>query len=109
MGHINDLCCTEISGYGTTNIPIGWKGGRQAGSHKVAGKAYIFTKNSQMTSVGSIFTSTCHTKQLNPWLISSASCVMNHSQLSACQGKMGPFEGCPSTRGCQAGSRKRAE
>ena len=31
------------------------------GSHKVASKCYAFTKNSQMTSIGTIFTSTCHT------------------------------------------------
>ena len=80
------------------------------GNHKVVGKAYVFTKNSQMASIGAIFTSTCHTKQLNPWQNPSASYVVNHSQLSACQGKMGPFEGHPSTHGCQIrGLRKRPE
>ena len=45
-------------------------------------------------------TSTYHTKQLNPWANSSASRVVNHSQLSACQREMVPFEEHPSTRGC---------
>ena len=53
------------------------------GSNEVAGKGYVFTKTSQMTSIGVIFT----TKQLNPWPNSSASCVVNYSQLYACQGK----------------------
>ena len=56
------------------------------GSHKVAGKGYVFTKTSQMPSIGVIFTTTYHTKQLNPWPNSSASRVVNYSQLSACQG-----------------------
>ena len=68
------------------------------GSHEVAGKDYVFTKTSQMASIGVIFTSTYHTKQLNPWPNSSASCVVNYSQLSACQGDMQPFEGDPYTR-----------
>ena len=46
------------------------------GSHEVAGKSYFFTKTSQMGSFGVIFTSTYHTKQLNPWPNSSASCVV---------------------------------
>ena len=58
----------------------------------MAGKGYIFTKNSQMTSIGAIFTSTCQTKELNPWPNSSASRVVIYSQLSACQRKMGPFK-----------------
>ena len=69
------------------------------GSHKVAGKSYVFTKTSQMASIGVIFTSTYHTKQLNPWPNSSASHVVNYSQLSACQGDMQPFEGDLYTRG----------
>ena len=52
-----------------------------------------------MASVGAIFTSTYHTKQLNPWTNSSASRVVNYSWLSACQEDMQPFEGKPSTRG----------
>ena len=51
----------------------------------------------------------CHTKQLNPCTNSSASRVVNHSQLSACQGKMGPFEGHPSTCVCQTGLRRTLE
>ena len=69
------------------------------GSHKVAGKGYIFAKTSQMASIGLIFTSTYHTKQLNTWPNSSASHVVNYSQLSACQGDMQLFEGDPYTRG----------
>ena len=52
-----------------------------------------------MASIGVIFTSTYHTKQLNPWPNSSASRVVNYSRLSACQGDMGPFEGNPNTCG----------
>ena len=52
-----------------------------------------------MAFIGVIFTTTYHTKQLNPWPKSSASRVVNYSQLSACQGDMKPFEGDPYTRG----------
>ena len=69
------------------------------GSHEVVGKGYIFTKTSQMASIDVIFTSTYHTKQLNPWPNSSASRLVNYSQLSPCQGDMQPFEGDPDTRG----------
>ena len=69
------------------------------GRHEVVAKGYVFTKTSQMASIGVIFTSTYHTKQLNPWPNSSASRVVNYSQLSACQGDMQPFEGDPYTRG----------
>ena len=87
----------------TTSTSIGWEGAGQTGSHKVAGKGYVLTKNSQMTSNGVIFISICHTKQLNPWPNSSVSHVVNHSWLSACQGKMGLFKGHPSTHGHQTG------
>ena len=69
------------------------------GSHEVAGKGYVFTKTSQMASIGAIFTSTYHTKQLNPRPNSSASRVVNYSRLSTSQGDVEPFEGDPSTRG----------
>ena len=52
-----------------------------------------------MGSIGDIFTSTYHTKQLNLWPNSSASRLVNYSQLLACQGDMEPFEGDPSTHG----------
>ena len=65
----------------------------------MAGKGYVFTETSQMASIGVIFTSTYHTKQLNPWPNSSASRVVNYSQLSACQGDMQPFESDPYTCG----------
>ena len=67
------------------------------GSHEVAGKGYVFTKTNQMASIDVIFTSIYHTKQLNPWPNSSASRVVNYSQLSACQGDMQPFEDDPYT------------
>ena len=75
-----------------TSTPIWWEGVGQAGSHEVVGKGYVFSKNSQITIIGTIFTSTCHTKQPNPWTNSSASHVMIHSRLFACQGKIGLFE-----------------
>ena len=56
------------------------------GSHEVAGIGYVFTKTSQMASIGVIFTSTYHKKQLNPWPNSSASCVVNYSQLLLVKG-----------------------
>ena len=59
-------------------IGQGW-----TGSHKVVGKGYVFTKNSQMASIGAIFTSTYQTKQLihaqthQPvvWWITAAVCL----------------------------------
>ena len=39
-----------------------------------------------MAFIDAIFTSTHHTKQLNQWPNSSASCMVNYSQLSAFQG-----------------------
>ena len=80
----------------TSSTPTGWEGGVWVGSDEVAGKGYVFTKTSQMATIGVIFTSTYHTKQLNPWPNSSASHVV--SQLSACQGDMQPFEGDMYTR-----------
>ena len=79
------------------------------GSHEVVGKGYVFTKSSQMASIGVIFTSTYHTKQLNPWPNSSASRVVNYSQMSACQRDMQPFEGNPYTRGCLASLRNKPQ
>ena len=55
-------------------------------SHEVVGKGYVNIKNSLITSIGTIFTSTYHSKQLKPWPSSSASRVVNYSQLPACQG-----------------------
>ena len=74
----------------------------------MVGKGYVFTKNMEMTSIGAIFISTCHTKQLNPWPNSSASHVVIHNWISACQGKMGQFKGHQSTHGSQTGLRKKA-
>ena len=70
------------------------------GSHEVAGKDYVSTKNYQITCYFHLHKS--H-KQLNPCTNSSVSRVVIHSQLSVLKGKMGPFEGNPSTRGCQTG------
>ena len=57
----------------------------------VAGKGYVNTENSQMVSIGAIFTSTYHTKQLNPWPNSLASCVVNYSWVSDYQGEREPI------------------
>ena len=90
---------TILDSFNTSNTLIGWESGEWAGSHEVVGKGYIFTQNSQMASIGSIFTSTCHTSQLNSWPNSLASHVVNYSQLSACQGEMEQFEDHPSSLG----------
>ena len=91
---------TVFNGVANTSCTLtGQMGGGCAGSHEVAGKGYVFTKNSQMVSNGAIFTLTYHTKQLNPWLNSSTSHVVNYCQLSAFQRNMEPFEGNLSTRG----------
>ena len=84
----------------TISTPIGWEGGGQVGSHEVADNGDVNSENNQMASIGPIFTSTYHTKQLNPWPNSSASCVVNYSWLSARQGEMEPLKDHPSTRGC---------
>ena len=69
-----------------------------------AGKGYVFTKNREMTSIGAILTSTCHTKQLNPCMAKLISQLCGDSQWqSACQGKMRPFKGYLSACGCQTG------
>ena len=79
------------------------------GSHEVVGKGYVFTKASQMASIGAILTTTYHTKQLNPWPNSPASREVKYSQLSACQGEMQPFEGDPNTRECLTGLRNKPQ
>ena len=73
------------------------------GNHEVVGKGYVFTKTSQMASIGVIFTSTYHTKL---WLNSSANRGVNYSQLSACQGDMQPCEGDLDTHGHLSSLRK---
>ena len=110
---ILDSFVTSIAN--TTSSSIGWEGerwvgsNRVAGSHKVVEKGYVNTKTSQTTSCGAIFTSTYHTKQLNAWPNSSGSCVMDHSWLSTCQGKMEPFEDHPSTHGRLASLRNKPQ
>ena len=52
-----------------------------------------------MESIGAIFTCTYHTKQMNPWPNTSASCMVNYSRPSAFQGDMEPFKGDLSTCG----------
>ena len=60
---LHELCHNSIAIYSlTTSTRTGW-----IGNHEVAGKGYINTENSQMVSVGAIYTFTYHTKQLNPW------------------------------------------
>ena len=71
-------------------------------------KGYVNTEKSQIAFIGVIFTSTYHTKQLNPWPNSSASCVVNYSWLSACQGDMEPFKDHPSTHGCLTSLRNKS-
>ena len=61
----------------TTSTLTGVKGG---GSHDVVGKGYVNTENRQMASIDAIFTSTYHTKQLNPWPNSSDNHVVKYSQ-----------------------------
>ena len=82
-------------------IPLALLLGGRVGSssHEVEGKGYVNAENSQIVSLGAILTSTYHTKQLNLWPNSSASCVVNYNQQSACQGEMEPFEDHPSTHG----------
>ena len=53
-----------------------------------------------MTSSGAIFTSTYHTKQLNPRPTHQPVVyIVNYSQMSACQGEMELFKDDPSIRG----------
>ena len=52
------------------------------GNHKVTGKGYVYTENSQ-TSAPHAY----HIKQQNPWPNSLASCMVNYSQFLVVQGK----------------------
>ena len=78
-------------------------------SHKVAGKGYSKTENSQIVFIGAIFNSTYHTKQLNPWPNSPANCVMIYSWPYACPGKMKPFKDHPSTHACLTSLRSKQQ
>ena len=69
------------------------------GSHEVASKHYVSTENSQMASIGATFISMYCTSHLTLWPYSSASCVVNCSGLSACQGEREPFKDHQNTRG----------
>ena len=62
-------------------------------------KATSTWKQQPMVSIGASFTSSYHTKQLNPWPNWPANHVVNYSQLSACQREMEPSEDHLSTRG----------
>ena len=77
-------------------------------SHKIVGKGFVNIKENQLASIGAIF-SIYHTKQLNPWPNLLASHVVNYSWLSACQGKMEPFEDHPSTHGCLTSFRNKPQ
>ena len=90
----------------TSSTHIGWE---WVGRHEVAGKGYDFTKTSQMASIRAIITSTYHAKQLNLWLNSSASYVVNYSWLAACQGDVEPFKGDLSTSGCLTSPRNKSQ
>ena len=83
-------------------------------SYEVAGKGYVFTKKQSNDFHW------CHfhlhlshkaAKSMDQQFhaVSSASQVVIHSQLSACQRKVVPLDGHPSTRGHQTGLRKRPE
>ena len=50
-----------------------------------------------------------HTKQLNAWPSSSASHVVNHNQLSACQEEMEPFEEHLCPRECPSSLRNKPQ
>ena len=75
----------------------------------MVGKGYVHTENSQMASVGTIFSFTYHKKQVNAWPNSSASRVVNYCQLSACPGEMEPFKDHPSTCECLASLRNKPQ
>ena len=62
-----------------------------------------------MASIDTIFASTYHTKQLNPWSFSLASRVVNYCQLSACQGEIEPFKDHLSTCGCLTNLRNKPQ
>ena len=52
---------------------------------------------------------TYHKRQLNPWPNSSTSCVVNYSQLSACQEEIEMFKDHLSTRGHLTSLRKKPQ
>ena len=72
-------------------------GGRVGGGCDPWGAMKWWAKaiNKQVASVGAIFTSTYHAKQLNPWPNPSAIVdgVVNYNWLNACQGEMESFKG----------------
>ena len=69
-------------------------------SHKVSGKNYIIIENSQVVSIDATLSSKYHTKQLNPWPNSLASCTYGELQpVSAYPGKMEPLRDNLSTHG----------
>ena len=85
-----------------------WPSQYQQHSHKVGGwgeraatkwqaKVMSSLKLAKWHPLVPIFTSKYHTRPLNPWPNSSASPLVNYSQLSTCQGDMQPFEGDSST------------
>ena len=60
-GQLANSLTFQIVFYWGTAIPLALlQGGGWVGSHEVAGKDYIFTKNSQMAFIGVIFPSTYH-------------------------------------------------
>ena len=77
--------------------------------YKVVGKGYVNTANSQTASIGAIFSSSYHKKQLNLWSSTSASCVENHSSLYAYPREMELFKDYPSTRRCLTSLRSKPQ
>ena len=69
------------------------------GSHEVIGKHFLKSENIQMALTGTIFCSTYHTKQLNPWPSSPASHLVIYSWLPTCPVEIEPDKNDPRTCG----------
>ena len=91
-----------------TMLVFAWEVRGWVGSHEMADKGYVNTENSQMVFTGVIFTSTYHTKKLNPWPNSSASHVVNYSQLYTCQGDRKLFKDHQITHRCLTSLRNKS-
>ena len=66
-------------------------------------------KASHMAYIGALCSSTYHTKQLNPWQNSLASCKVNYSQLSPWSRKLKPFKDDLSAHGCLTSLRNKPQ
>ena len=77
---------------------------RVIGSHKVVSQGSLKTENGYMTSTGIIFSYSYESHKATKCMANPpVSCVALYSQLSACPGKMKPFN--LSTYGCLTGLR----